>query len=210
MSEEQTTADDPSDDRYWRNVLPSEILQPDDMMRTMTGLWLRTTVPGKFARDGCGRTYRRRIEQQQPKKPDDPSGDGWRWVCQGEKLELHDMMQADGEWWPTKNAGETCLKEGMYRRRIEQPQPSDSEPETMEQLREQVTTLTQELKDKSDSYQICLRDQYKAGQQAIVESLQAWLRPVVALIDEEPHEHWPIAVATLHRLPQIASRLIEE
>ena len=49
---------------------------------------------------------------------DDPSGSGWRWVNVGETLELHDMMQADGEWWPTKNAGQTCSKEGMYRRRI--------------------------------------------------------------------------------------------
>jgi hypothetical protein len=49
-------------------------------------------------------------------------------VCQGEKLELHDMMQADGEWWPTKTAGQTCLREGMYRRRIEQQQPSNSKP----------------------------------------------------------------------------------
>jgi len=77
--------------------------------------------------------------EQQTQQADDPSGPGWRWVRHGEKLELHDMMQADGEWWPTKNAGETCLREGMYRRRIEPPQPSDSEPETMEDLRRRLT-----------------------------------------------------------------------
>jgi hypothetical protein len=67
-------------------------------------------------------------DEQQTQQADDPSGDGWRWVRQGETLELHDMMQADGEWWPTKNAGQTCLKDGMYRRRIEQQAQQADDP----------------------------------------------------------------------------------
>ena len=119
----------------------------------------------------------------------------------------------------------------MYRRRIEQQQPSDSEPETMQQLREQVRdltrqaqfdalelqqlreqvqTLTQELKDKSDSYQICLRDHYKAGQRSTIDRLLIWLRPVVKVVSDHPDHSSILAVSVLEFLPQIASRLIEE
>ena len=307
MSSEQTqqTADDPSDDRYWRNVLPSEILQPDDMMRTMAGLWLRTTVPGKFASDGCGRTYRRRIEPQpeaqpqpQPEPqatqddpsgpgwrdvlpdellqpgdmfdnrgrwertgnpgitadegrggtyrrrieatPDDPSGPGWRDVGDKEPLQSGDMYWGENEWQPTQHIGVLAYIYGTgYRRRIEPPQPSDSEPETMEdlrrrlaecevllaeaggsgeqvnaelqQLREQVTTLTWER----DRYRNQLAGAIEhssaaAARQQVLEALQTWLRPVLELVAEHPEDASPLAVAVLGFLPGIASRLIEE
>jgi len=192
--------------------------------------------------------------EQQTQQTDDPSGPGWRWVCQGEKLELHDMMQADGEWSPTKNAGQTCLKDGMYRRRIEQQQPSDSEPENaelqqlreqvqaltlerdeharklefaresgemsrrqveceaskVEQLKEQVTTLTRKLKDANDTYQLCLQNHYKAGQRSAIDKLQAWLRPVLEVVADHPDDTSILAASVLEFLPQIASRLIEE
>jgi hypothetical protein len=141
MSEQTQQADDPSDDRYWRNVLPSEILQPDDMMRTMAGLWLRTTVPGKFASDGCGRTYRRRIEPQPEAQPqpqpepqatqDDPSGEGWRDVGPDELLQDGDMFWLIDHWELTQNVGtKSSLYGNGYRRRIE-PQP-EAQPQTQQ------------------------------------------------------------------------------
>jgi hypothetical protein len=137
-NEQQTQqADDPSGPG-WRDVEVGEVLRHTDMFRDSVGAWVFTENKGLSVREGWERTYRRRIEPPQPKKPDDPSGLGWRWVRHGEKLELHDMMQADGEWWPAKNAGKVCLREGMYRRRIEPEQPSDSEPETMDDLRRRL------------------------------------------------------------------------
>ena len=80
----------------------------------------------------------------------------------------------------------------------------------LQQLREQVQTLTRELKDKSDSYQICLQSHYKAGQRSTIDRLQAWLRPVIELVAEDPEDASLLAVSVLEFLPQIASRLIEE
>jgi uncharacterized coiled-coil protein SlyX len=91
-----------------------------------------------------------------------------------------------------------------------QQQPSDSEPETMQQLREQVRDLTQELKDKSDTYQICLRNHYKAGQRSAIDKLQAWLRPVLEVVADHPDDTSILAASVLEFLPQIALRLIEE
>jgi hypothetical protein len=172
--------------------------------------------------------------EQQAQQADDPSGPGWRWVRQGETLELHDMMQAEGEWWPTKNAGETCSKEGMYRRRIEQQQPSDSEPETMEELRKQVATFrhlaemsrrqvadeagkierlkeqVQTLTRERDRYQAWLQQHHTTGQQSAVKKLERWLRPVVKVVSDHPDNTSILAVSVMEFLPQIASRLIEE
>jgi hypothetical protein len=80
----------------------------------------------------------------------------------------------------------------------------------LQQLREQVQTLTQELKDKSDSYQICLRDHYKAGQRSTIDRLLIWLRPVVKVVSDHPDHTSILAASVLEFLPQIASRLIEE
>jgi hypothetical protein len=76
----------------------------------------------------------------------------------------------------------------------------------LQELREQVLALTLER----DRYQSWLKDHHKAGQQAIVEALQTWLRPVLELVAEHPEEASPLAVAVLGYLPGIASRLIEE
>lgn len=64
MSDEQQAqaADDPSGPG-WRDVLPDEILHPDDMVQRDNG-WGRTRFPGIPA--GAQR-YRRRIKPQQPK-----------------------------------------------------------------------------------------------------------------------------------------------
>jgi len=178
-------------------------------------------------------------EQQPQATPDDPSGDGWRWVRQGETLELHDMMQAEGEWWPTKNAGQTCSKEGMYRRRIEPQQPSDSEPDIVEdlrtrldeyevlldeaersgqqvnaelqQLREQVQTLTRERDRYRNQLAGAIEHSSAAEAQAqLVDRLQAWLRPVLEVVSDHPDHSSILAASVLEFLPQIASRLIEE
>ena len=109
------------------------------------------------------------MNNEQTQQADDPSGPGWRWVRQGETLELHDMMRADGEWWPTKNAGQTCSKEGMYRRRIEQqpepPQQADypSDKERYQKLLEAVFAEAAEYKAK---WQSCIKLQadYRSGE----------------------------------------------
>jgi flagellar biosynthesis/type III secretory pathway protein FliH len=95
-----------------------------------------------------------------------------------------------------------------YRRRIEQQQPRDTEQANAElqQLREQVQTLTRER----DRYQSSLRDHYRDGQQAAAEALQTWLRPVLELVALNPDDCSPLAVSVLRYLPGIASRLIEE
>ncbi len=120
------------------------------------------------------------MSDEQP-KPDDPSGPGWRWVCQGEKLELHDMMQADGEWWPTKTAGQTCLREGMYRRRIE-PKPSDSEPETMEQLRKRLAVAVRQNVELADELEDVRRS--KAAHQRIAKASVSRAQEAEALLAE--------------------------
>ncbi|MEY2727072.1 MAG: hypothetical protein RLZZ458_2939 [Planctomycetota bacterium] len=152
--------------------------------------------------------------EQQTQQADDPSGDGWRDVMTGGVTQHGDMVRADDNFplgrWVLAEPGETVTDDDIVRRRIEPQQPSDSEPETMEQLREQVRDLTQELKDKSDSYQICLRNHYKAGQRSTIDRLLIWLRPVVKVVADHPDHSSILAVSVLEFLPQIASRLIEE
>lgn len=175
-------------------------------------------------------------DEQQTQQADDPSGRGWRDVGPDELLQPGDMFDNGGRWERTGNPGITA-KEGFggtYRRRIEQQQPSDSEPEAMEDLRrrldeyevlldeaersgQQVNAELQQLREQvlaltleRDRYQSWLKDHHKAGQQAIVEALQAWLRPVLEVVAEYPEDASPLAVAVLGYLPGIASRLIEE
>ena len=80
----------------------------------------------------------------------------------------------------------------------------------LQQLREQVQTLTRKLKDANDTYQLCLQSHWKAGRRSAIDRLQAWLRPVLELLADDPEDASPLAVAVLGYLPQIASRLIEE
>jgi transcriptional regulator with XRE-family HTH domain len=177
--------------------------------------------------------------------PDDPSGPGWRDVGLDEPIEQGDVYTPDGyNWLESDSIGRRPIEfpnrleypHLRYRRRIEPQQPSDSEPETMEQLRDEVATLTFELMAERDSGMIALqqlreqvatltreRDQYRnqlAGaiehskapeaQAQLVDRLQAWLRPVLELVAEHPEDASPLAVAVLGYLPGIASRLIEE
>ena len=81
----------------------------------------------------------------------------------------------------------------------------------LQQLREQVATLTRER----DRYRNQLSGAIEhsnaaAGRQQVLEALQEWLRPVLELVAEHPEDASPLAVAVLGYLPGIASRLIEE
>jgi hypothetical protein len=178
------------------------------------------------------------VSEQQTQQADDPSGPGWRDVSSGEILHVDDMVERDNGWGRTRAAG-TPAGYQRYRRRIEPQQTSDSGPETMDdlrkrlaecevllaeadrsgqqvnaelqQLREQVTTLTWER----DRYRNQLagaieHSRASAGRQQVLEALQAWLRPVLELVAEHPDDCSPLAVAVLGYLPGIASRLIED
>ena len=101
------------------------------------------------------------------------------------------------------------LMTSQYLAEMSRRQVAD-EASKVERLKDQVRDLTQELKDKSDSYQMCLQSHYKAGQQSTIDRLQSWLRPVLELVAEHPDDCGPLAVAVLGFLPGIASRLIEE
>jgi hypothetical protein len=175
---------------------------------------------------------------EQTQATDDPSGPGWRDLGPDEILQTGDMVQRHHRWSRTRAAGRPAGAQ-RYRRRIEQQQPSDSQPETMEdlrrrlaecevlldeadrggqqvnaelqQLREQVATLTRER----DRYRNQLAGAIEhssaaAAQQQVLEALQTWLRPVIELVAEHPDDCGPLAVSVLGYLPGIASRLIEE
>lgn len=200
------------------------------------------------------------MSDEQTQQADDPSGPGWRDVGPDEILQTGDMFWVADRWQATQHDGATSSVYGNgYRRRIEQPQPSDSEPGIVEdlrlrlaecevllaeaerggqqvnaelqQLREQVTTLTanwdrtktqlwdavearqkadRELQAERDNGMLALRSQNRLGQEALAEALQEWLRPVIELVAEHPEECSPLAVSVLGYLPGIASRLIEE
>jgi hypothetical protein len=77
------------------------------------------------------------VSDEQAQQADDPSGPGWRDVSSGEILHVDDMVERDNGWGRTRAAG-TPAGYQRYRRRIEPPQPSDSEPETMEDLRRRL------------------------------------------------------------------------
>ena len=177
--------------------------------------------------------------EQQTQQADDPSGPGWRDVLPYEILQTGDMYPICDQWEPTQYAGQTAPSPRTYRRRIEPQQSSDSEPETMDdlrrrlaecevllaeaerggrqvnaelqQLREQVATLTRERDRYRNQLAGAIEHSSAAEAQAqLVDRLQAWLRPVLEVVAEQPEDASPLAVAVLGYLPGIASRLIEE
>ena len=82
-------------------------------------------------------------DEQQTQQADDPSGPGWRDVEPDELLQPGDMYVI---WHPTTNAGAQARQCGTaYRRRIEQPELSDSEPETVEMRLAKMTQWNLEL-----------------------------------------------------------------
>ncbi|MEY4187603.1 MAG: hypothetical protein RIT02_2637 [Planctomycetota bacterium] len=167
----------------WLDVEVGDKLRYGDIFRAF-GKWKYTKNIGVTVSEEWKGKYRR-IGPHPPQpqaKPDDPSGDGWRWVRQGETLELHDMMQAEGEWWPTKNAGQTCSKEGMYRRRIDPQQPSDSEPETMEQLRKRLDAAVRQNVELAD--RLANERRSKTAHQRIAKASVSRAQEAEALVAE--------------------------
>ena len=146
------------------------------------------------------------MNNEQTQQADDPSGPGWRWVEPDELLQFGDLFWDIDHWQATQHAGQPAVDEHTYRRRIEPQQPSDSEPETMEDLREQVQTLTRER----DQLQSWLQQHHTTGQQSAIKKLERWLKPVVKVVADHPDHSSILAVSVLEFLPQIASRLIEE
>ena len=231
----QATPDDPSGDG-WRDVEVGEVLRETDMFRDNYNIWTFTENTGVTVREGWERKYRRRIEPQQQQPSDsEQRSESTLWG----KLHAAMKQDPEFAWTVHCNYAMQIMDEDvahgaanraaarimlyfhhiditqnhhwatMFERATPQ-QPSDSEPETMEQLREQVQTLTQKLKDANDTYQICLQSHYKAGQRSAIDRLQWWLRPVLEVVAENPEDLSLLAVAVLGYLPGIASRLIEE
>jgi flagellar biosynthesis chaperone FliJ len=81
----------------------------------------------------------------------------------------------------------------------------------LQQLREQLTTLTRE-RDRYRNQLAGAIEHSKApeAQAQLVDRLQAWLRPVLEVVADHPDDTSILAVSVLEFLPQIASRLIEE
>ena len=104
------------------------------------------------------------MSNEQTQAADDPSGDGWRDVGPDEILRTGDMFWAADRWEATGNVGylaSASVQGTRYRRRIEQQQPSDSEPETMEQLRQRLAEC-----------EVLLAEAERSGEQANAELQQ--------------------------------------
>jgi hypothetical protein len=155
-NEQQTQtqqADDPSGPA-WRDVGLDELLQPGDMY-PIGDRWEPTTSVGAKARV-FDNGYRRRIEQPQPSDTEP----GWRDVTTGSVTQDGDMVRVDGQWCEART-GETVFDGDIVRRRIQQPQPSDREPETMEQLRRRLAEC-----------EVLLAEAERSGQQVNAELQQ--------------------------------------
>jgi hypothetical protein len=227
-----------------------ELLQPGDMY-PIRDRWEPTTSVGAKARV-FDNVYRRRIEQQQP-SDSEPVIDHRQCVkalqqiaqladtgSKAHKERFCPNGEGDGiaNGWRVAEAMREVANNVVGGVSLQQ-QPSDSEPETMEdlrlrlaeaeslvaeaersgqqvnaelqQLKEQVATLTRER----DRYRNQLSGAIEhsstaAARQHVLEALQTWLRPVLELVAEHPEDASPLAVAVLGYLPGIASRLIEE
>ena len=214
MSNEQQTqqADDPSGDG-WRDVEPDELLQPGDMFWDVDH-WEMTQNAGRPATDY--RTYRRRIEpplsdsepetmEQLRKRLD---------AAVRQNVELADRLANERR---SKTAHQRIAKASVSRAQeaeallAEADRGGEQVNAELQQLREQVATLTRER----DRYRNQLAGAIEHGkapeaQAQLLDRLQAWLRPVLELVAEHPDDASPLAVAVLGYLPGIASRLIEE
>ena len=184
------------------------------MIPTSDIKWQETRRAGKPALSGMW--YRRRIEPQQPSDSDPETIDSWemrlakmtQWNSELEALV--DEAERSGQ---QVNAELQQLREQLatsqHLAEMSRRQVAD-EAGKVEQLKEQVATLTQALKTERDGMVGNLRSQNRLGQESLAEALQTWLRPVLELVAEHPDDCGPLAVAVLGFLPGIASRLIEE
>ena len=101
-------------------------------------------------------------DEQQTQQADDPSGDGWAWVAKGDTVREGDMWRSGAcSWCTAERVGETVQYNAQYRRRIEPQQPSDSEPDIVEDLRTRL-----------DEYEVLLDEAERSGQQVNAELQQ--------------------------------------
>ena len=102
-------------------------------------------------------------DEQQTQQADDPSGPGWRDVEPDEILQVGDMFWLIDHWELTQNdGGKSSLYGNGYRRRIEQQQqPSDSEPDIVEDLRRRLAEC-----------EVLLAEAERGGQQVNAELQQ--------------------------------------
>jgi chromosome segregation ATPase len=119
--------------------------------------------------------------EQQTQQADDPSGPGWRDVSSGEILHVDDMVQRDNGWGRTRAAG-TPAGYQRYRRRIEQQQASDSEPETMEQLRKRLDAAVRQNVELAD--ELANEQNKKGAYKAILKRTMERAREAEALVAE--------------------------
>jgi len=165
------------------------------------------------------------MSDEQTQQADDPSGPGWRDVLLDEVLQVGDMYPIGERWQPTLAAGTLARQSRQcgngYRRRIEPPL-SDTEPETMEDLRkrlaecevllteadrggQQVNAELQQLRE-----QLATSHNLAEAQARLVDRLERWLRPVLEVVADDPEDCGALAVAVLECLPRIAWRLVKE
>ena len=214
MTEHTQQADDPSGPG-WRDVGDKEPLQSGDMYWGENE-WQPTQHIGVLAYI-YGTGYRRRIEPQQPSDSEPETMEQLRKrlaAAVRQNVELADELANEQN---KKGAYKAILKRTMERAREAEALVAEAERSgqqvnaELQQLREQLTTLTRER----DRYRNQLSGAIEhssaaAAQQQVLERLQAWLRPVLELVAENPEDASSLAVAVLGYLPGIASRLIEE
>jgi DNA repair exonuclease SbcCD ATPase subunit len=121
-------------------------------------------------------------DEQQTQQADDPSGEGWRDVEVGEILQSSDMLSDGTRFVHTDAAGSRCTWQGVYRRRIEQQQPSDSEPETMEQLRKRLDAAVRQNVELADELEDVRRS--KTAHQRIAKASVERAQEAEALLAE--------------------------
>jgi len=215
MSDEQTQhADDPSGPG-WRDVGRDEILQVGDMY-PIGDRWEPTGGVGAKARV-CGNGYRRRIEPQQPSDSEPETVEQLRKRLDAavrQNVELADELE---DVRRSKTAHQRIAKASVERAQeaeallAEVERGGEQVNAELQQLREQVTTLTRE-RDRYRNQLAGAIEHSKApeAQAKLVDRLQAWLRPVLEVVSDHPDHASILAVSVMEFLPQIASRLIEE
>jgi len=159
--------------------------------------------------------------EQQTQQADDPSGEGWRDVEPDEILQDGDMFPNGGRWERTGNPGITAKegRGGTYRRRIGPQQPSDSEPETMEQLRTHLATSQhllemsrRQVRDEAGKVEQLKEQVRDLTQQAQLDAvdLQQLREQVQALTQERDRYRNQLAGAIEHsKAPEAQAQLVD-
>jgi len=123
------------------------------------------------------------VSNEQTQQADDPSGDGWAWVAKGDTVREGDMWRSGAcSWCTAERVGETVQYNAQYRRRIEQQQPSDSEPETMEQLRKRLAAAVRQNVELADELEDVRRS--KTAHQRIAKASVERAQEAEALLAE--------------------------